>query len=131
MPQLPPGQATNVLSRLVRDGRVTSADIARYISDIHRDIAELEARLERLRALRQEAQTTPARPSTRPPSSDDGRGDQVRRRRTNRRGNPLAGRYMGYMRQVKAARKKAEFRRIKEERGLPDAIAALRQHLGK
>jgi hypothetical protein len=38
---------------------------------------------------------------------------------------------MGYMRQVRDERKKAEFRRVKEERGYDEAIAALRQHLRK
>lgn len=41
------------------------------------------------------------------------------------------GSYVGYMRQVRDGRKTAEFRKIKEQRGFADAIAALRQHIGK
>lgn len=38
---------------------------------------------------------------------------------------------MGYMRQVKDERRKAEFRNIKDTQGYEQAIAAIRQHLGK
>jgi hypothetical protein len=49
-PQLSPGQASYVLDRLVSDRRISVGEINRYLSDMHREISELESRLSSLRS---------------------------------------------------------------------------------
>lgn len=126
---LSPGQAQYVVNRLIAERRVSPHEVARYVGEIQRDIADIEARLARLREAsggpvgRTGAQT--------PMQAATGRSSRTSRTRRRRTGNPLAGSYMGFMRQVKGPRKKAEFRKIKEQHGYERAIAALKQHLGK
>lgn len=46
---LSPGQASYVLERLVADRRISTAEIYRYLTDVHREISSLEERLNTLR----------------------------------------------------------------------------------
>lgn len=121
-----PGQAQFILDRLLEERRISPAEIARYAADMQREIAELEARIAHLRGIA-------GAPPPRAVGTQSGPARSVRRDAQHRRrkGNPLAGSYMGYMRQVKGAHKKAKFKRIKADHGLTDAIAALKQYLGK
>lgn len=127
-----PGQAQYVLERLISERRIAAADVSRYVAEMGREITDIEARLARLREVAAPAAARPAvqrRRRTRPARSA---APRTRGRGSKRRtGNPLAGSYMGYMRQVRTDRKKAEFRKIKEEQGYERAIAAIKQHLGK
>jgi hypothetical protein len=125
---LTPVQAQYVLERLLADGRIIAGEIGRYLGDIQREIAGIEARLAQLRDAGGAAvqRVPPERLSRQRPN-----GSRTRPRRRRRIGNPIAGSYMGYMRQVTDPHKKAEFKKLKEERGFADAIAALKQHLGK
>jgi hypothetical protein len=47
---LSPGQASYVLDKLVSDRRISVGEINRYVSDMHREISELESRLNSLRS---------------------------------------------------------------------------------
>lgn len=47
--QLSPGQASYVLERLMKERRVSQGDVNRYVSDMGREISDLEERLQRLR----------------------------------------------------------------------------------
>src|SRR5689334_4925578 len=49
-PQLSPGQAAYVIDRLVADRRVSAGEVNRYVTDMHREISDLEQRLNSLRA---------------------------------------------------------------------------------
>ncbi len=49
-PQLSPGQAAYVLDRLVAERRISAGELNRYVSDMHREISELESKLNSLRA---------------------------------------------------------------------------------
>ena len=49
-PQLSPGQASYVLDKLVADRRISVGEINRYVADMHREISELESRLNSLRS---------------------------------------------------------------------------------
>lgn len=49
VPQLSAGQASYVLDRLVSDRRVSPGEITRYVSEMHREISDLEQRLQSLR----------------------------------------------------------------------------------
>jgi polyhydroxyalkanoate synthesis regulator phasin len=93
-PKLLPGQAQYVVERLVSDGRLAPAEIARYVGDIQREIADVESRLQHLRGasgLRAPAQGTEVPERT----GENGPTRTRARRGRKRRGNPLAGRYMG------------------------------------
>ena len=43
------GQAAYVLDRLIAERRVSQGDVNRYVSEMGREISDLEARLQRLR----------------------------------------------------------------------------------
>lgn len=49
-PQLSPGQASYVIDRLISERRVSAGEVARIVSDMHREISDLEQRLQTLRA---------------------------------------------------------------------------------
>ena len=49
-PQLSHGQASYVLDRMIAERRVSASDVSRYVSDMHREISDLESRLQTLRA---------------------------------------------------------------------------------
>jgi hypothetical protein len=44
------GQAAYVLERLIADRRVSPGEVSRYVSDMHREISDLETRLQTLRS---------------------------------------------------------------------------------
>src|SRR5206468_8388922 len=48
-PQMSHGQAAYVLERLIADRRVSPGEVSRYVSDMHREISDLETRLNTLR----------------------------------------------------------------------------------
>jgi len=48
-PQLSAGQAAYVLERLIADRRISPGEVSRYVSDMHREINDLESRLQMLR----------------------------------------------------------------------------------
>ncbi len=48
-PQLSHGQASYVLDRLIADRRISAGEVSRYVSDMHREISDLESRLQMLR----------------------------------------------------------------------------------
>jgi hypothetical protein len=49
-PELSGGQASYVLDRLIADRRISPGEVSRYVSDMHREISDLESRLQTLRA---------------------------------------------------------------------------------
>jgi hypothetical protein len=49
-PQLSAGQAAYVLERLIGERRISAAEVNRCVSDMHREISDLESRLQSLRA---------------------------------------------------------------------------------
>ena len=48
-PQLSAGQAAYVLDRLISERRISAAEVNRCVSDMHREISDLESRLQTLR----------------------------------------------------------------------------------
>lgn len=81
---LSPGQASYVLERLVADRRISPGEINRYVSDMHREISDLERRLHSLRTATgtsggaaassaAPARRGPGRPPGRPPGRRPGR----------------------------------------------------------
>jgi hypothetical protein len=70
------GQAAYVLERLIAERRISAAEVSRCIGDMHREISDLESRLQMLRS---NAGAAPAaarrgRPPGRPPGSGRGPG---------------------------------------------------------
>lgn len=75
-PSLSAGQAAYVLERLIAERRISAAEVSRCIGDMHREISDLESRLQMLRS---NAGAAPAaarrgRPPGRPPGSGRGPG---------------------------------------------------------
>jgi hypothetical protein len=84
-PQLSGGQASYVLDCLIADRRISASEVSRYVSDMHREISDLESRLQTLRAHAGAAAPAAAtsgtttgkrrgRPPGRPPGSGKRRG---------------------------------------------------------
>lgn len=74
-PSLSAGQAAYVLERLVAERRISAAEVNRCIGDMHREISDLESRLQSLRANAGAAPSAPAAPRRgRPPGSGRGPG---------------------------------------------------------
>lgn len=78
-PPLSAGQAAYVLERLVSERRISAAEVNRCIGDMHREISDLESRLQSLRANAGAAPSATAgarrgRPPGRPPGSGRGPG---------------------------------------------------------
>ena len=125
---LSPGQAMYVLERLIAERRVAPGEVSKYVSDMGNEIAAIERRLVELRAAAEGGGAAGGQRTAVDRSTE--RGSKAGKR-PKRRGNRLAGSYMGYMRQVRGSRKKAEFKAVRNEHGYERAIAALRQFLGK
>jgi hypothetical protein len=74
------GQAAYVLERLVAERRISAAEVNRCIGDMHREISDLESRLQSLRANAGAAAPSAStgarrgRPPGRPPGSGRGPG---------------------------------------------------------
>jgi hypothetical protein len=85
-PQLSPGQAAYVIDRLVADRRISAGEISRYVGDMHREISDLETRLNSLRAATGGAAAPVRRGPGRPPKSASAAGAAAPARRGRKRG---------------------------------------------
>jgi hypothetical protein len=145
------GQAAYVLDRLIRERRISPGEVNRYVSEMSREISDLEARLARLKeahggsgaaAPAAPARRGPGRPPGRPPGRRPGRpgrppaaaaaaapakaGGRKRRRKSAITAEQLAsrqlqGRYLALVRQF-PEKKRAEFAKVAKERGREAAI---------
>jgi hypothetical protein len=137
--ELRPGQAAYVLERLVRERRVSGADVRRCIADMGREIADLEARLYRLRqASGNGAPTSPAgsgpvgserRPrrsaATQPARARTHHTKKVAARPAKKNtAKQLGGRFAGLIRRLPQA-DRAQYHEIKQRDGVEAAIKAL------
>ena len=136
-----PGQAKYVLDRLIRDRRISAADVRRYMNDMHREIGDLEEKLRSLREATGEAirgaiqSVMPGRRRGRPPGSGAQAGGTKRRRSGKITAEQLAsrklqGRYLGLIRQIPATRR-ATYQKIAKESGREAAIKAMATALNK
>ena len=136
---LSPGQASYVLERLISERRVSQRDIERFVSEMHREIGDLERRLQSLREASGGAQG--ARRPGRPPGS--GRAAAAvtavagtRRRRRSKitpeqlASRQLQGRYLGLIRQIPVSRRN-QYKKLAQEKGREAAIKEMVSALGK
>ena len=156
---LSPHQASYVLNRMMSERRISPGEINRYLSDIQREINDLEQKLEGLRAasgaMRAAAgggggaaaaprrrgrppgsgvKRGPGRPPGRPPGSAAG-AKAAARKRTRITPEQLAsrqlqGRYLGLIRQIPATRR-SQYQRVAKERGREAAIREMQDALKK
>jgi len=90
-PSLSPGQAGYVIDRLVADRRISAGEINRYVSDMHREINDLEQRLASLRSAASGPSAAPVRRGPgRPPKSATAGAAAPAPRGRRRRGRPPA-----------------------------------------
>lgn len=100
---LSPGQASYVLDRLVADRRISLGEINRYVGDMHREISDLERRLQSLRtaagaggggtasAAAPRRRGRPGRPPGRPPAAAAQAAAPAAAPTGRRRGRPPGG----------------------------------------
>lgn len=131
-PQLSAGQASYVLNRLVQERRISAADVSRYVSDMSREIDDLEKRLAALRAAHGAGAGTSAparrRRPGRPPAAAPAAKAPGKRRRPRRAitaeqlaSRKLQGRYLGLVRQFPPNRR-AYFAKVAKDKGREAAI---------
>lgn len=150
--RLSQGQARYVLEKLISDRRVSPGEVNRYISDMHREISDLESRLRSLREAaggasgfggaarrpgRPPAAAAPARRRGRPPAAAaaSSGAKKGRRRRAAITAEQLAsrqlqGRYLGLIRQIPAS-KRTQYQRTAKEKGREAAIRDMQEALKK
>ena len=132
LPHFSAGQAKYVLERLINDRVISSAEVQRYVAEMHREISELEQRLVSLREATGEAirgaiaKLPPVLGGARRGRPPGGGGAKKRRRRSaitaeQRASRQLQGRYLGLIRQIPASRR-APFQKTAKERGREAAI---------
>jgi len=132
LPHFSAGQAKYVLERLINDRVISSAEVQRYVAEMHREINELEQRLVSLREATGEAirgaiaKLPPVLGGARRGRPPGGGGAKKRRRRSAITAEQLAsrqlqGRYLGLIRQIPASRR-APFQKTAKERGREAAI---------
>lgn len=133
--KLSPGQASYVLDRLIGDRRISRADVQRYVDAMHREIGDLEQRLQSLKeatggAIRSAIHAlTPGKRRGRPP------GTGARRKSAKITAEQLAsrqlqGRYLGLIRQIPASRR-ATYQKIAKDKGREAAIKEMMTTLKK
>jgi hypothetical protein len=129
-PKLTPGQASYVLERLISDRRVSAGEVARYVSDMRREIDELQQRLESLRAASSggERLAPPGRRGRPAGARGRRRGRPVTAER--RASQQLQGRYLGLIRQIPKT-KRAQYQKTAKEKGREAAIREMTSALGK
>ncbi|MGZ4777733.1 MAG: hypothetical protein ACXV5L_00940 [Thermoanaerobaculia bacterium] len=125
---------------MIRDRRISSGEVNRYIGEMGREITELEQRLQALRAASTGASSSSGAPRRRgrPPgrpaasaSSSQPAAPRRRRRRSSGPVNPqvlasrkLQGKYLSLIRRIPANRR-AHYSRIAKEKGRETAIREL------
>jgi hypothetical protein len=117
------GQAQYVLERLARERVVSRAEISRYVSDMAREIAELEARLYRLREAAGDGAGAGGNsvPSAAPPRRSRGRRPDSSAGLDAKR---LGGRFAGLIRRL-PDKDRGQYHEIKSTKGVEAAIKAL------
>jgi hypothetical protein len=133
--ELTPGQASYVLDRLLRDRRVSAGDVSRYVNDMRREIADLQQRLESLRAASGAGEGgVTTRRAGRPAATPSRRGRRPGRRTAvtaeRRASQQLQGRYLGLIRQIPKTRR-TQYQKLAKEKGREAAIKEMASALGK
>lgn len=133
-PQLTPGQASYVLEHLISDRRVSAGEVARYVSDMRREIDALQQRLESLRAASAGGRPASPRRPGRPAGGGGPRGRRRGRPRAvtaeRRASQQLQGRYLGLIRQIPKTRR-GQYQKLAKEKGREAAIKEMASALGK
>ncbi len=131
-----PGQASYILGRLVADRRISHGEVNRYIAAMHREISDLERKLDELKqasgGARRVAHAAPGRPVAAPQAKAPGRR---RRRRSvitpeQLASRQLQGRYLGLIRQIPAG-KRAQYQKTAKDKGREAAIKEMQGALRK
>lgn len=120
MENVSPGQAQYVVERLIKERRVSRADVNGYLADMGREIQDIEQRLASLRAAAGTARVA----AQKPPSA--ARAPKTGKRRTGgKKGHPrgIAGTLAVLLRAIPAA-EHAAIQAIRADKGIKAAIRA-------
>ena len=148
------GQASYVLDRMINERRISQGEVLRYVSEMQREIDELEKRLQSLRAAagggggggyaaaaapRRRGRPPGSRNRAKAASAPSAEGGGAKRGRRRRRSNitpeqlasrQLQGRYLGLIRQIPAS-KRGQYQKIAKDKGREAAIKEMAGALGK
>lgn len=155
LPELSQGQAAYVLERLLRDRRVTRTELNQYLGEMGREISQLEARLQRLRAASENVAVVAAgvagaaggaaivrraRRGRPPRQAAPGAAAPARGRKRGRvkaaltpeqmASRQLQGRYLALVRRFPAT-KRAQYAKVAREKGREAAIRDMQSDLKK
>ena len=123
------------MERLISDRRVSAAEVNRYLSQMNREIQDLEQRLQHLTEVngRSKGGRVPSRAL--PASGGDGAAEPMRRRRRKitpeqAASRQLQGRYLALVRRF-PANKRAHFAKVAKEKGREAAIKEMQDSVKK
>jgi hypothetical protein len=131
------GQAEYVLNRLIADRQITRWQVQGVLSQMDREIQELEQRLASLRNVAvggTPMKRGPGRPRKNPlMNGTPARADKAGRRKRSlsaetRASYALQGQYLGYIRQFPATQKE-KYKKLAKEKGREVAISEMRKAL--
>lgn len=128
MPRLNAGQAHYVLERLVSDRRVSAKDVDRIVSDMQREISQLEERLQSLRTAAGAGAPSRAPRSAAKPAARGRRRTRITAEQLASR--KLQGRYLGLIRQIPASQR-GRYAKTAKLRGREAAIKEMEIALKK
>jgi len=122
-----PGQAQYVVERLIKERRVSQADVNGYLAEMGREIQEIEQRLAGLRAA-----AGPARVAVPAPPGATRAAKTAKRRTEGKKGHPrgIAGTLAVLLRAIPAA-EHAAIQAIRADKGIKAAITAAKAAVKK
>ena len=139
---VPPADLAYAVRQLIAMGKTTAQQVRQLAGERSDRIAKLEAELAVLRGGRAVAAAAPVTARKTRNVAKRKKATPVGEKLVRKDGRPFTrsarvvrarkvqGQYLGYIRQVKG-KKRAEFRAIARDKGVPAAVVALKKHLGK
>jgi hypothetical protein len=127
-PHISPAAAHYVIERMLRERRISERDVEQCLAGMRSEIAAIEERLAKLRAL---AGTPKASTKTKATQKHPAAAPVARKRR--KIVSPLRrlhGSYIGYLRQF-SERERSKYKKLAAEQGKQAAIDSMKAALGK
>ncbi|MGZ8868461.1 MAG: hypothetical protein ACXW2P_08965 [Thermoanaerobaculia bacterium] len=117
-----------MIDRLIADRRISAGDVTRYVAEMHREINDLEVRLQTLRQASGAAGPRIPIAARNAPAVAAGRRKRVTSEQ--RASRLIQGKYLGLIRQIPASRR-GQYQKIAKEKGREAAIKEMTSALGK
>jgi hypothetical protein len=125
METVTPGQAQWILERLLADRRISQQDVRRYVSDIGREVQDLERRLAVLREAAGTGPVASSAPQSAAPAAKAAKRRPGRPKKGSGHPRGIAGTLVVLLRSIPAA-EHAAIAAIRANQGVKAAISAAR-----